>query len=964
MFAKRVCFICVAAVLVAAGSASALSITTAVGNGADTYLANDSQSGIGTNGPDTTHGAEIRMRAFRQLADTRSKTGYIRFDITGIAGDMSGATLTFDATYLKGGARTVEVYGLIDGDDDFWDESTITYNTAAGVIPNPPTTLGNCVLDTAKVTLLGTITVPAAGGTYPVTFSSTPADLSLTSFLDADKNGLVTFLFIGTDNEGEIASKEHETFNPPTLNLPNAGMGPRTSALYLNPANEANDVSRDVVLSWTPGAFAATHDVYLGTSLDDVSNAGRSNPLGVLVSQGQDANTCEPPVRLAFSQTYYWRIDEVNAPPDAKIFPGAVWSFTTEPVVYRMQNIIATASSSAANVTPANTVDRSGLDASDLHSTAETTMWVSDKNKPAPAWIQYEFDGVYKLTELWVWNYNNSYESTLGFGFNEVRIEYSTNGTNWKVFGDVQFPQAPGEEGYAHNPPIDLQGVAARFVRLTAQSNFSGLSQFGLSEVCFFYTPAHPRQPQPAAGATGVNVNALLSWRAGREAAAHQVYFSTEANAVADGTAPVEIVGESRYDPGPLDLGRTYYWKVVEVNEAETPSVWESNVWSFATKEYFVVDDFESYNDLDEGSRIFDVWIDGWATGANGSVVGNIDPPFTEQTIVHGGKQAMPLDYNNLASPWYSEAERTWDTPQDWTSNGADALVLYFRGYQLGFVENSSTSITLSGSGTDIYGTADQFRFAYKRLEGNGTIIAKVESITDTDPWAKAGVMIRESLDPDARFAGVYATPGNGVRYQARLMTGGDATSDTSVATTEQKALTAPVWVKLERTGTTFNGSYSTDGVNWIAMSWNPQTLNMVMPSVYIGLAVTSHNAGLTAVGEFSGIATTGATGAWAQAAIGVAQPANAAGQFYVAVQDKAGHVAVVNHPDPQAVLLDTWQQWSIPLADLNAAGVNVTTVKTLYLGVGDRQKGAPGGTGRLLIDDILVGHPAATATP
>ncbi|MBN1509181.1 MAG: hypothetical protein JW955_20215, partial [Sedimentisphaerales bacterium] len=93
------------------GASAAISITTEDGRGADTYLSNDSQSGIGTNGPDATHGAEVRMRAFRQLTDARSKAGYIRFDLAGIGGDTSGATLTFDATYLKGSAKTVQVYG-------------------------------------------------------------------------------------------------------------------------------------------------------------------------------------------------------------------------------------------------------------------------------------------------------------------------------------------------------------------------------------------------------------------------------------------------------------------------------------------------------------------------------------------------------------------------------------------------------------------------------------------------------------------------------------------------------------------------------------------------------------------------------------------------------------------------------------------------------------------------------------
>jgi hypothetical protein len=506
-----------------------------------------------------------------------------------------------------------------------------------------------------------------------------------------------------------------------------------------------------------------------------------------------------------------------------------------------------------------------------------------------------------------------------------------------------------------------MRGVPARYVRLTANSNFGGMSQFGLSEVQFYYIPAPPREPKPAAGATGVGVDTLLRWRAGREAASHTVYFSTDQQAVADGTALAGASDTSSFDPGPLNYGRTYFWRVSEVNEAETPSTWDGPVWSFTTQEYLVVDDFESYNDEEnQGTRIYETWIDGYADGSSGSTVGYIDPPFAEQTIVHGGAQSMPMDYNNINAPFFSEAVRTWDTPQDWSVHGADELALYFRGNRIGFLESSPGTFTLSGVGTDIYGTSDQFQFAYKSLNGDGTIIAKVDSIEDADPWSKAGVMVREGLDPGARFAAVYATPGNGVRFQARLISAGDATSDTSVATDEQKALTAPVWIKLERTGLSVNCYYSTDGAKWTAMSWNPQTLSLNGP-VYIGLAVTSHVADVAVTGEFSGVSVTGATGPWQRAAIGVTQPNNDADQLYLAVQDSAGHLQVIKHPDPQAVLLDTWQRWSIPLADLQAGGVNLQKVKSLYLGVGDRDNPVPAGAGRIYIDDIGVGHAAAT---
>ncbi len=651
-------------------------------------------------------------------------------------------------------------------------------------------------------------------------------------------------------HNGTIVGATWTTDTPPVTPGPAPAFAQNSA-----PANGATDVPRDVVLSWRPGGYAATHDVYLGTVLADVSAASRTEAKGVLVSQAQDANTYDPPGVLDFGKTYYWRVDEVNAPPSSTIVKGNVWSFTTETLTYRVTAITATASSSDTGVTPQNTVNGSGL-SNDLHSSASTAMWISSKTGPQPTWIQYAFDQTYKLAEMWVWNYNVLYESVLGFGIKDVTIEYSVDGTTWTLLKDTQFVQGPGADNYAHNTTVDFAGAVAKFVRLTVKSNWGGIApQFGLSEVQFYYTPVTPRQPSPASGATGVNVNATLSWRAGREAAAHNVYFGTDQQAVANGTAPLQTVAAHSFDPGPLTFGTTYYWKIVEVNDAATPNSWAGDVWSFSTKESFVVEDFESYNDTD--NRIYDTWIDGFTDGKSGSTVGYLQAPFAEQTIVHGGKQAMPLDYNNTKVPFYSEAARTWDTPQDWTVNGADTLTLYFQGRPVGFVQSAAGGITMSGCGTDIWNSADQFRFASKSLSGNGSIIAKVESVDNTDPWAKGGVMIRDSLDPGARFAAVYATPGNGVRYQARLLAASAATSDTAVATAEQMALKTPVWVKIERVGTTFNGYYSTDGVKWTSMSWNPQTINM-NATVYIGLVVTSHTATATAVAQFSGIATTG----------------------------------------------------------------------------------------------------------
>ena len=136
------------------------------------------------------------------------------------------------------------------------------------------------------------------------------------------------------------------------------------------------------------------------------------------------------------------------------------------------------------------------------------------------------------------------------------------------------------------------------------------------------------------------------------------------------------------------------------------------------------------------------------------------------------------------------------------------------------------------GSGADIGGGSDQFQYAYQTVTGDATIIARVASVQNTSGWAKAGVMIRETLNADSKNAMMAVTPGNGLDFQRRRTTGG-GTNRTTVSGA------APRWVKLVRAGTTFTGYQSTDGVTWVQVV---STSFSMSTNAYIGLAVTSHN--------------------------------------------------------------------------------------------------------------------------
>jgi hypothetical protein len=255
------------------------------------------------------------------------------------------------------------------------------------------------------------------------------------------------------------------------------------------------------------------------------------------------------------------------------------------------------------------------------------------------------------------------------------------------------------------------------------------LGEYGLSEVRFLYIPVSARSPQPADGATDVPVATDLSWRAGRQAASHDVYLGADQAAVADGTVLAGTVSDTTYTTAGLDLDTTYYWKVNEVNEAETVSVWEGSIWNFTTEAFLVLDDFESYTS-DEDYLIYETWIDGWVN-ETGSTVGYLSEPFVETSIVHSGGQAMPLFYDNTGVT-VAEAVRTFDAPQDWTAHGIQSLSLYFHGSEGNngqlYVKINGTAVAYSGDATDI--DKLQWQPWHVDLSGVGVDLSNVTELT------------------------------------------------------------------------------------------------------------------------------------------------------------------------------------------------------------------------------------------
>jgi len=681
------------------------------------------------------------------------------------------------------------------------------------------------------------------------------------------------------------------------------GLGMTPQARNPNPRDGSIYEDTWASLSWVPGDTAVSHDVYFGENFDDVNDGTgdtfRGNQTTTTFIVGFPGFLY--PDGLVPGTTYYWRIDEVEA-DGTTVHKGYVWSFTIPP-------------KKAYNPNPA--------DGTESVDPAVILGW------------------------------------TAGFGAKLHTIYFGEN------FSDANGTAGGISVGVTTYTPGPLKFAKTYYWRV---DEFDGAGTYK-GDVWSFTTQGAVGGPKPADGAVEIKQTPTLSWAPGAYAASHEIYLGEDVEAVRNATKAspefkgTKTLGDESYSPGKLAWETTYYWRIDEVNNVNPDSPWVGKVWTFTTAGFAIIDDFESYNDIDPpdpaSNRIFEAWIDGFGTTDNGALVGNDLPPYAEGTIVHGGGQSMPYSYDNNLK--YSEAELTLTDVRDWTEEGVAELSIWFQGRKLtvgAFSEGPVGTYTITATGADIWNQADEFHFAYKTLSGVGTIEAKVLSVDNTDPWAKAGVMIRETLDPGSKFAAVYITPGNGCRLQVRTDTDVAATSDTSVATGEQIAIRAPYWIRLERDASgNFRGYYSSNATTWQQMVWR-QAIPM-SADVYVGLVVTSHNNAATCQGKFSNVRTTGTVGAqWANQDIGIYS--NNAEPLYVAVSNSTGAPAVVVHDDASAATITTWTEWVIPLQAFADQGIDLKNVDRIALGVGTRgNMTVPGGSGRMYFDDIRLYRPA-----
>jgi hypothetical protein len=418
----------------------------------------------------------------------------------------------------------------------------------------------------------------------------------------------------------------------------------------------------------------------LGDNFDDV-NAGAESTF-----QGSQTSTFfvvgfpgfAYPDGLVPGTTYYWRVDEVNDTEPNSPWKGDVWNFSIPPRTAYFPD-------------PADNVE-----------SVDTDVQLS-------------------------W--------TSGFGAKLHTVYFGNN------FDDVDNAAGGLPQGTTTYTPGTLKMAKTYYWRV---DEFDVIDTHK-GNIWSFTTQGAVGSPSPANGAVDIKQTPILNWTPGVLGASHEVYFGADKDAVknADTSSPeykgAGNLGSESYDAGQLEWDTTYYWRVDEANSTNADSPWTGPLWSFTTANFLIIDDMESYNDLNEddptSNRIFYSWVDGYNNPAtNGSVVGHANPPFAEQSIVHSGNQSMPMIYDNAVGK--SEATLTLTSNNDWTVKGVDTLTIWYRGSAANAAEtmyvilNGSASVDNDNPDAALAAGWTEWNIPLQAFADQGVNLTNVTSIT------------------------------------------------------------------------------------------------------------------------------------------------------------------------------------------------------------------------------------------
>ncbi len=554
------------------------------------------------------------------------------------------------------------------------------------------------------------------------------------------------------------------------------------------PPDGVKFVDPNVSLSWTPGFEAKLHTVYFSENFDEVNNASG----GI----SQTAAVYRPFFGpLEFDKIYYWRVDEFDA---VTTYKGEIWSFRTKPFIpiadpnligwwtfdegygstaldwsgygndgtlvnepqwvegymdgaleFNGSNYV-TMNDVADDITSnditlsgwVKTTDSHGLWLSSNTATGNVALWSIDQGQATM------YDGA-----------DSSYE-----GYSNT----SVNDNEWHILTYVRsgltgYIYVDGVQENTHQAGYDFSSSDRWSIGMEWDSGTASDFLTGIVDDVRIYNialtadevkqlmrgdPLAAWDPSPR-NKSIVDIREArkpLRWSPGDEAAQHDVYFGTDKEAVsnADVSDTTGIYqgrqGVDSYNPPEDNIewgGGPYYWRVDEYNN--DGSISTGATWSFTVADYLIVDDFESYNDINEGepgsNRIYLAWIDGFDNPAiNGSIIGYANPPFAEKTIVHSGGQSMPFAYDNAVGK--SEATLTLTDMRDWTEESVGVLSLWFYGETSNAAEpmyvvlNGTASVT--NDNPDAAQTASWTRWDIDltRFADQGVNLSNVNTIT------------------------------------------------------------------------------------------------------------------------------------------------------------------------------------------------------------------------------------------
>ena len=453
---------------------------------------------------------------------------------------------------------------------------------------------------------------------------------------------------------------------------------PIVQASNPSPADGALHTDTWANLTWMPGDFAVSHDVYIGANAADVTAGtaetflGRQTATALLVGfPGYPY-----PEGLVPGTTYYWRVDEVNEANPESPWIGPVWSFSIAPY-------------SAYHPDPA--------DGAGIADTSVTLSWAAGYGaKMHTLYIGDDFDTVANATggaPVSATSYDpGPLESEKVYYW---RVDEFDGLNTYK--GDVWTFTTPGAVG----SPQPANGAA----------------DVAMATILSW---------MPAANAASHEIYLGLDKDAVRSADTSSPEYKES-----------RTLGEESVDSGLLEANATYYWRVDAVSNG-TPL--KGPVWSFTVGAHLLIDDFEGYTDDDPNNQaIWQTWIDGFGMADNGAQVGYLMPPYAEQRVVHNGAQSMPLLYTNDAGVTNSEAALPLAALRDWTLGGVTELSLWFRGGSENAAEPLYVAISNSAGSPAITANDDpgaattrawtQWRIPLQAFADQGINLANVDKI-------------------------------------------------------------------------------------------------------------------------------------------------------------------------------------------------------------------------------------------